>query len=202
VRPIPPLRAALAAAITLGLLGMLLPWAFGGPALRGGGAWSSATYLATLIGLAAMGIGAVAAALAAAVPGRDGALRAGALGACAGFAAALLGGLWGMSSPGTEAGLGPYAYCVLRGLVLSIAPTWLVCAYFLRGVSRRPGRGAALALAGAVALGAAAVHATCPSDSPVHWIAAHTLAPVFALVVLTAPVAGVIALRSRRAAQR
>ena len=37
--------------------------------------------------------------------------------------------------------------------------------------------------------GAAAVHATCPAASAVHWLGAHALAPVVAIALLAAPLA-------------
>ncbi len=38
----------------------------------------------------------------------------------------------------------------------------------------------------------------CPSDSPLHWIVAHTLAPIAAVIVLTAPLAALLARWTRR----
>ena len=74
----------------------------------------------------------------------------------------------------------------------------MACAFIVYAAVQRPGRGTALAIAGDVALGAAAVHATCPSDSPLHWILAHTLAPIAAVIVLTAPLAALVARWTRR----
>ncbi len=86
----------------------------------------------------------------------------------------------------------------IRELAQDLAPVLLACAFIVYAAVRRPGLGTALAIAGGVALGAAAVHATCPSDSPVHWIVAHTLAPIAAVIVLTAPLAAVLARWTRR----
>jgi len=57
---------------------------------------------------------------------------------------------------------------------------------------------AALSLTGGVALGAAVVHASCLSNSPLHQLLAHTLAPAAAVVGLTAPLALLMSRWARR----
>ena len=58
VRPIPPLRLALAAAVALGLVALAAQWLLSGPGLRAGGAVaSSLPYLATLAGIALVAFG-------------------------------------------------------------------------------------------------------------------------------------------------
>ncbi len=202
VRPMPPLRAALAAALALGLVATAAQWLLGGPGLRAGGAgMSSLPYVATLAGLALVALGAIGAALAASVPGRGAAAGLGARVAALGLVLAIAGGLWGIArADAAVAGVDLRAClsCIRRALTLGAAPTLFGCAFILYTAVRRPGLGTALALAGGVALGAAGVHATCPSDSPLHWILAHTLAPVAAVIVLTAPLAALIARRTRR----
>ncbi len=202
VRPIPPLRSALAAAVALGLVALAAQWLLGGPGLRAGGAVaSSLPYLATLAGLALVAFGAIGAALAAAVPGREVSARLGALVAAFGLVLAIAGGLWGIAHGGAPAAgedLRACLSCIGRALTLGAAPALLACAFIVYAAVRRPGLGTALAIAGGVALGAAAVHATCPSDSPLHWIVAHTLAPIAAVIVLTAPLAALLARWTRR----
>jgi len=202
VRPIPPLRAALGAAVALGLVALAAHWLLGGPGLRpGGSAVSSLPYLTTLAGLALVALGALGAAFAAAVPGREAAARLGALVAGAGVVLAVAGGLWGLIAGAGLAGgvhiIGCLS-CIGRALTLGAAPVLLACAFIVYAAVRRPGAGTALALAGGVALGAAAVHASCPSDSPLHWLLAHALAPVVAVLVLTAPLTALLARKARR----
>jgi len=202
VRPIPPLRSAFAAAVALGLVALAAHWLLGSPALRpGGSAVSSLPYLVTLAGLVLVAVGALGAALAAAVPGREAATRLGARAATSGVVRAVAGGLWGIATgDGLAAGerITDCLSCMGRAFTLGVAPVLLACAFIVYAAVRRPGAGTALALAGGVALGAAAVHATCPIDSPMHWLLAHTLAPVAAVLVLTAPLAALLARRTRR----
>jgi hypothetical protein len=203
VRPIPPLRSALAAAVALGLVALAAHWLLGGPGLRAGGVgtWLTLPYLATFAGLAFVALGAIGAALAGAIPGREVSSRLGARVAAFGLVLAIAGGLWGIAHgdvPASGEDLSACLSCIGRAFTLGAAPTLLACAFIVHAAVRRPGLGTALAIAGGVALGAAAVHATCPSDSPLHWILAHTLAPVAAVIVLTAPLAALLARWTRR----
>lgn len=202
VRPIPPLRSVWAAAVALGLLSLAAHGLLGGPGLRPGGAVASGlAYLATLSGLALVAFGALGAALASAAPGREDSARRGSRLAAFGLVLGVAGGIWGaVAGDAALAGekLGDCVSCIARALTLGAAPVLLACAFIVYTAVRRPGPGTALALAGGVALGAAAVHATCPSDSPLHWLLAHTLAPVAAVLVLTAPVSALLARGTRR----
>lgn len=201
VRPIPPLSVALGAALALGLAAVPAHWLLGGPGLRPGGAvvWS-VPYLATLAGLVAGAVGALGAALAASVPGREVAARLGTRGAVLGLALAVIAGLWGVAAGEALAGesILECLSCIGRAALLGAAPVLLALAFIVYAAVRRPGSGTALALAGGVALGAAAVHVTCSSDSPLHWLLAHTLAPAMAVLVLTAPMAALLGRRTRR----
>ncbi len=203
VRPIPRLRSALVAAVALGLLALAAQWLLGGPGLRAGdvGTWLTPPYLATFAGLALVALGAIGAALAGAVPGREVSARLGARVAAFGLVLAIAGGLWGIAhgdAPTAGADLSACLSCIGRAFTLGVAPMLLACGFIVYAAVRRPGLGTALAIAGGVALGAAAVHATCPSDSPLHWILAHTLAPIAAVIVLTAPLAALFARWTRR----
>jgi hypothetical protein len=202
VRPIPPLRAVLAAALGLGGVAVVAHWLLGGPGPRPVGAvvWGL-PYLATLAGLALLTVGALVAALASAVPGREAAIRLGSVAAIFGAALAVAGGLWGSvtgDAPGGGEAAGGYAWCLARALALGAAPALLACAFLSYASLRRPVPSAALALAGGGALGAFAVHATCASDSSLHWLLAHTMAPALGVVVLTGPLALLLARRARR----
>lgn len=202
VRPIPPLRWVLGGAVALGLVAPFAAhWLLGGPGVRPGGiAVASLPYLATLAGLALVAFGALGAALAVAVPGREAAARLAARMAIAAAAIAVVGGLWGIVAADGLAGerITDCLSCIGRSLALGSGPVLLVCAFVVYAAVRRPGTGTAWALAGGVALGAAAVHATCPSESPLHWLVAHTLAPAAAILLLTAPLATLLARRVRR----
>jgi hypothetical protein len=201
VRPIPPLRATLAAAVALGLVVPAAHWLLGGPGLRpGGSAVSSAPYLATLAGLLLVAIGALTSSFAAAVPGRERASQRGAAVAASGVVLAIAGGLYGIAADSGLSGerIFESASCIGRALGVGAAPVMVACAFLVYAAVRRPGAGTALALAGGVALGAAAVHVTCPSDSPLHWLLAHALAPVVAALALTAPLAMLLARSARR----
>lgn len=144
---------------------------------------------------------ALGAALAAAVPGREAAVRRIARAAALSLVLAIAGGLGGIvhtDAAAAEVALSACLWCIGRALTLGAAPALLACAFIVYAAVRHPGLGTALAIAGGVAPGAAAVHATCPSDRSMHWILAHTLVPVAAVVVLTAPLAALLAGWTRR----
>lgn len=202
VRPIPPLRAALAAAVAFGAVAVLAHGLLGGPGLRpAGSAVPTVPYLAVLSGLVALAFGALGAALATAVPGREAVLRLGIGVAAAGLVLALAGGLGGMAlGQGLtgEESVTDCLWCIARALGLGAAPLLVTGAFLVYAVVCRPGLGTSLAIAGGVALGAAAVHVTCLIDSPKHWLVAHALAPALAALVLAAPLAALLARRVRR----
>jgi hypothetical protein len=82
--------------------------------------------------------------------------------------------------------------CIQRALLLGVAPALLASAFVAHASLRRPRTAAALALAGGIALGAFAVHASCPSGSALHALVGHTLVPVAAAAILVAPLAAVL----------
>lgn len=197
VHPIPSLRTAGAAALGIFLLIVAADWLLGGFGLRPGtdAAWSDPTYLAPLLGLLLAALGATTAALASAVPGREGALRLGVRVAALGMGMAIAGGLWGLARTdvhfSTEELLACVS-CMQRAVQLGIASSLLACGFIVYAAMRRPSAGAALALIGGVALGAAAVHSTCPSNSALHQLVAHTLTPLVAAAILTFPLAALL----------
>jgi formyltetrahydrofolate synthetase len=79
-----------------------------------------------------------------------------------------------------------------HALQLGLASSLLASGFIAYAAMRRPSLGAALALTGGVALGAAAVHTTCPSDSALHQLIAHSLAPLVAAALLTLPLAALL----------
>ena len=200
VRRIPPLGAAAAAAVALCLVGLAAEWLLVGSEVRPGSEWRLA-YAATLAGILLVALGALLAALAAAIPGREATVRLGTAAAAVGLALTTGGGLVGLVQGAEPVGtdLATCLGCAIRVLTLGVAPVLLACGYLAWAALRRPGLGAVLALAGGVALGAAAVHATCPIDSPHHWLLAHALAPAAAAAVLAAPLAFGLARWTRRA---
>lgn len=194
VRSIPPLRTAVAAALGIFLLIVGADWLLGGLGLRPrtDAAWSDPAYLAPLLGLTLVALGATTAALASAVPGREGALRLGVCVAGLGMLAAIGGGLLGLARSDVHFSTEELAACVScmeHAVQLGIASSLLACGFIVHAAMRRPSAGAALALIGGVALGAAAVHSTCPSNSALHQLVAHTLAPLVAAAILTLPLA-------------
>lgn len=207
VRPIPSLRAAAAAALGIFMLVVAASWFLGGTTLRPAtdAAWSDPSFLAALLGLLLVALGATTAALASAVPGREGAQRFGVRVAALGLGVAIAGGLWGLARTGTDFSTDELLACVScmkRAVQLGIASSLVACGFIVYAAMRRPSAGAALALIGGVALGAAAVHSTCPSNSAHHQLVAHTLAPLVAAAILTFPLAALLRRWRGRAERR
>ena len=199
VRPIPPLWVAWSAALGVALLSLAAQWALGGAGPRPVG-MAGPLDVATLVGLVAFGLAGVAAALASAVPGREGLARAGTWAAAAGLALALAAGLWGVVAtdvPTVRSALRACLACIAHSLGLGAASALAVGAFVAWAAPQRPARTAALAIGGAVAVGAAAVHATCASENAMHWLLGHTLAPVFFAALATLPLAWLLA-RAKR----
>jgi hypothetical protein len=79
--------------------------------------------------------------------------------------------------------------CIGRAAAIGAAAMLFVAAFSAYAAARRLGTAAAFAVLGGGALGATAVHLTCPSTSPLHHLIAHILAPLIAAALLTAPIA-------------
>ena len=204
VKPIPRLRVVGAVVLVTWALAFVADELLGGRALRPAAdpAWASPSYLAALLGIALAALGATGAALASAVPGREGTARIGLRVTALGLALALAGWILGVSGgAGDHAGesAGAVLSCAGRALALGVVPALLACGFAARAALRRPVLAAGMALAGGVALGAVAVHASCPSNSPLHQLVAHTLAPVAAAALFTAPLAALLSHWGRRA---
>jgi hypothetical protein len=191
VRPIPPLRAMVAAllglaagggALAVALTGGLRPDL--GQRLAGDGVFAGAA-----LALALACAGGSLAACAGSVPGRDAPARAG-LGlvalAALGWCAALL---LLVAAPG---GLRAPAAGDLRCLGLALAaglPGAAAGFAFVRRAAPRRGLAYVLAALGAVAVGGLALHLSCPSPEPSHWCWAHAGAPLAAALLVAAALA-------------
>jgi hypothetical protein len=136
---------------------------------------------ATLAGaLALVGASGLALGLAARVPGRERLALGAAIGALLGGLAIAAAGL-AVPEPVTAALAREWTSdCFVRSLLLAIPSGLLAARFSLRGAPWRPAAtGVGLAV-GAVALGSLLVHASCPSPSAAHWLAAHALLPLAA----------------------
>jgi hypothetical protein len=203
VRPIPPLRAAVAAVTGTGLAVIGVGWLFGThlPRDRADSAWSDPLFLVILVGLALAAIGAISSALASAVPGRERAARAGFRIGVLGLSFTLGSGLWGIARNAFAFALGDlstYAACLASALALGLASCVVACVLIGRADMRRPNASAALAIAGSVALGAVAVHASCPAGDALHQLVAHASAPLIAATILTPLVSAALIYGARR----
>lgn len=201
VEPIPRLRFAVAALLVLWAAVGALALALLGPrphlfaALT---AWQGAGWV--FLGLAMAGVGGLLAALALAVPGRQAAARAGLGLAVLGLAVA--GGLGGFllahaASPGPRAPLAADVHCLAAACLIGLLPALGIVAFAGRAAPFRPRMLAALAAAGAVALGAFVAEAACPYTDPRHVLVAHVLAPAVGAALLTLPLARILRRFSR-----
>jgi hypothetical protein len=192
VRPLPPLRRM------LGVIGLLGVAAFGFAFwLRGTSpqlfqvASSHPAYLCIWIGLLAVAVGGLVAALAGAVPGRQLEARTGVALMTAGALLAIgVGGL--LAFTGTDAG-GAAAPPRAAGICLSLAlalgfPAAVVgLGFVLRGWPARPLACLLAAAAGAGALGAFVTHMTCVQVDALHLMLGHLLGPLLGAALLTIP---------------
>lgn len=191
VRRLPSLRAA-AAGIGLAFAAAvaLAAWA-GGPKLGASisARWNDPASLALWIGLAAAAVGALTAALAGSVPGRDAAAGVGRGLAALGGAWAAGAGVWVVSQAGAAPMVpwGASVPCIASALWFGLGPVLIVGGFVARGVTPSPALGAAAATLGSAALGAAAVHASCGVADGGHVFVAHLAAPV-GVGLLLAPV--------------
>ncbi len=204
VRPIPPLRAGIAAVAGTGLAVIVAGWMLGAhlPRSWADAAWSDQRFLLILAGLALVAFGATSAALASAVPGRERTARAGLRIGVLGLAFTIGSGLWGVARGAVVFGpgdLSAYSACLVSALALGLSSCAVACFFIGRADMRRPSASAAMAIAGSVALGAVAVHASCPAGDALHQLVAHAAAPLLAAAVLTPLVAPALIYGTRRA---
>jgi hypothetical protein len=145
--------------------------------------------------------GALIAALAEAVPGRRGAVRAGGATALVGIGLAAAGSFSAVVAAGSapsEIPVDRALACLGRSCVLGALPALIACVLLARACLRRPLLGAAVAAAGGISLGAVAVHASCAAREPLHVLLGHTLGPVAAALLLALPLT-ILVRRLRRA---
>jgi hypothetical protein len=112
------------------------------------------------------------------VPGRDSATRVGLALAAVGFG--LCAGVWGWIAAGgaaTHPWWDGVLSCTGPATLLAIPAGVVATLWIARTAPRWPLASAAFASAGSVALGASAIHATCPIDDALHVLVWHALAP-------------------------
>jgi hypothetical protein len=203
VRPIPRLRWLVAGALAAFAAGLALQGLLGGPLPGGvaGVAWGAPAHLLVLTGLLLASGGCIVAALAGAVPGREAAARGGRRVALAGAllaSAAGLGALLGAGASEQTFALRPSLWCAGRSGLLGLTPALFLCAFLARAVAHRPFLGAGFACVGAVVLGVAAVHASCPDGGALHVLVGHGVSPFALALVLALPFGGVVRRRAQR----
>lgn len=189
VRPIPRLRSVLALAAVLVPLAVFVLTLFGGKGLRGPVAGATLpVFVGILVGLLLVAGGALAAALARAVPGRERAGRRSAVVAVAGGVITFVASGTGVLLAGRGGvGLGECGGCIVHSVGLGVLPFVVVLGFVLRAFAERLGPAVLLGVLGGVALGSAAVHLTCGSDQPMHWLLGHALGPIVLGLILAGP---------------
>ena len=192
VRPVPRLRNLGIALVLVFAVAVVMNLLWVGLTLAPSAAWQRPSFLILLAGLAATASGSLLAAAAGAIPGREVAVRAGRGLAVLGAVAATLGGVLGVVlADGAVASLpfpwGATAMCASRAGALGTVPAAMLCIYLARAFERRPGLGSVFVCVGAVALGSAVVHASCPSQEGLHLFLGHWVAPAGLALVLALP---------------
>lgn len=197
MKPIARLRVAASAVVALWFAAVVATdWMTGTwPRIGEAAFWSDPITVMILLGLMVAAAGAVVAALASAVPGREPLARAGWV--SAGTAAVwLIGcGLWavvgGESEPAASSFAGS-ASCLAHALLLAIPAALATSFYLSRGAPQHRLIASGVAAAGAASLGAVAVHATCSVTGGFHLLVGHCLTPIIAGLLLALPLAGLI----------
>lgn len=183
VRRIPPLRVALAGALAAGVVSAALWIGLYGarPDLFG----PAPSWSANLVGIGLMAVGGLVAAIASSVPGRHAVTRIGLALAAVGLA--VCAGIGGWVARGGPAGH-PWWHGVLSctgvATLLAIPVAVLALLWIAWTAPRWPVASAALAAVGSVALGASAIHVTCPIEDPLHALLWHALSPFSGGVLL------------------
>jgi len=204
VKPIARLRVAAAGVVALSIAAVVATgWMTGAwPRFGEAAFWSDPLSVAILFGLTVTAAGAVVAALASAVPGREPLARAGRVGAGAAVVYLLGCGLWAVAGGESESAANLFAgsaSCFTHALVLAIPAALAASFYLSRGAPQHRLIASGVAAAGAAGLGAVAVHATCSMAGGFHLLLGHCLTPVIAGLLFALPLAGLIRRWSRTA---
>lgn len=203
VTPVAPLRrtlawvvGSLAAAVALSaFLG------FPVPGRAAGIPWSSAGFVALFAGLVAVAAGGLLAGLAGAVPGRDALAQAGVRLAAGGGLVLVLAAGWLALEPGALSPQVPLVatlLCLARAAALSLLPALVAGVAVARAFDLRVRGGAVWTVIGAIALGAAVVHASCAATGLPHVLLGHIVEPVLAALVVGTLVAPLLRAKGAR----
>jgi hypothetical protein len=197
VKPIARLRVAAAGVVALWIAAVVTTgWMTGAwPRFGEVAFWSDPITVAVLFGLTVAAAGAVVAALASAVPGREPLVRAGRISAGAAVVWLIGCGLWavaGGESESTASLFAGSASCLAHALVLAIPAALAASFYLSRGAPQHRLIASGVAAAGAAGLGAVAVHATCSVAGGFHLLLGHCLTPVVAGLLFALPLAGLV----------
>jgi hypothetical protein len=193
VRPILPLRAVLAGVVAVWAIAVALMWILGAPSddFVRGIRWGDPAFVAILVGLVFLAVGATLAALAGAVPGRENVARTSRGAALLGIALAAGGGLWavfGAAAPGGVSDLVGCLACIGRAGALALLPVLAASLFLARGFVRHPILGAGFAVTGTVALGGLVTHIGCRVGGALHMLLGHALAPLILGLALAIPI--------------
>jgi hypothetical protein len=197
VKPIPRLRAAASLVVALSVAAVVAEgWMTGSwPRLGEAAFWSDPIGVAILFGLTVAAAGAVVAALASAVPGREPLARVGWISAGLATACSVGCGLWAAAGGASESAASPFAgsaSCLAHALVLAIPAALAASFYLSRGAPQHRLIASGVAAAGAAGLGAMAVHATCSTGGGVHLLLGHCTTPIVAGLLFAVPLAGLV----------
>jgi hypothetical protein len=197
VKPIARLRVAASLIVAVSVAAVAATgWMTGAwPRLGEAAFWSDPIRVAVLFGLLIAAAGAVVAALASAVPGREALARAGWISAGSAAVWSLGCGLWAVAGGGSQTAtsqLAGSAGCFAHALVLAIPAALTAGFYLSRGFPPHRLIASGIAAAGAAGLGAVAVHAICSEVGAVHMLVGHCLTPIVAGLLFALPLAALV----------
>lgn len=199
VTPLPRLRAAIAGLLAVGTVVVV------GVVVGSGGMTAArldragdSSWLGIAVGLVLLALGGCAGGLASGIPGRNSVAKGGAAVAALGFVTALVSALVGVGageswSAAVSSGAG---HCFVSGVTFAIVPVLVGVAIARRAWPLEPRLTAVLVLLGTMALGALAVHLTCPLTNALHMLLGHNATPLVATAI-AAPVATLWLRRAR-----
>jgi hypothetical protein len=197
VTPIARLRVAASGVVALAVAAVVATgWITGRwPRLGEAAFWSDPITVAIGVGLLVAASGAVVAALASAVPGRESLVRTGLIVAGSAAVGSIGCGLWAGAGAASEPAASLFAgsaSCFVHALGLAIPAALAASFYLSRGVPRHRLVASGVAAAGAAGLGALAVHATCTVAAGFHLLLGHCLTPIIAGFVFALPLAALV----------